>query len=302
MINHEPILLKESTEKLKIKPDGIYVDATLGLGGHSERILKKLTSGGRLIAIDQDSEAISFAKEKLKIYKNVTFVYGNFKDLKMHLEKLNIKKIDGIIYDLGTSYYQLTDLGRGFTYRSKDILLDMRMDQVNQKLTASIILNTYPEERLLFVFKKYSEEKLAKKLVEAIIDYRKDRKIAFNHQLNEIIAKVKPYSKKKNRFKNIYQGLRIEVNNEIDAIEKSLLQAAEILNKNGRILVITFHSLEDRIVKNIFFKFKNKSTETEYEIIRSFRTLKTIYPSKIEVEKNNSARSSRMRVLEKIKE
>lgn len=301
MINHEPILLKESTEKLKIKTDGIYVDATLGLGGHSERILKKLTSG-RLIAIDQDSEAISFAKEKLKMYKNISFVYGNFRDLKIHLEKLDIKKIDGIIYDLGTSYYQLTDLGRGFTYRSKDILLDMRMDQVNQKLTAAIILNTYPQEKLLYVFKKYAEEKLAKKLVEAIIDYRKDKKIVFNHQLNEIIAKVKSYSKKKNRFKNIYQGLRIEVNNEIDAIEKSLLQAAEVLNKNGRIIVITFHSLEDRIVKNIFYKFKNLSEETEYEIIRNFRTLKTIYPSKIEVERNNSARSSRMRILEKIKE
>ncbi|BDV03482.1 MAG: ribosomal RNA small subunit methyltransferase H [Candidatus Hepatoplasma scabrum] len=301
MINHETILLKEATEKLRIKEDGIYVDATLGLGGHSKSILKKLVSG-KLIAIDQDLDAINFAKERLKEYQNVIFIHGNFKDLKMHLEKINIKKIDGIIYDLGTSYYQLTDLGRGFTYRSKDIFLDMRMDQKNQKLTASMILNTYPEEKLLFIFKKYAEEKLAKKLVQAIIEYRNEKKIVFNHQLNEIIVKIKPYNKQKNRFRNIYQGLRIEVNNEIDAISKSLLEAAELLNKNGRILVITFHSLEDRIVKNIFFKFKNLKKETQYQIIRNFRTLKTVYPSKKEIEKNNSSRSSRMRILEKINE
>jgi|ERR1051325_1186339 16S rRNA (cytosine1402-N4)-methyltransferase len=300
MINHEPVLLKETIQKLKIKEDGIYVDATLGLGGHSEAILKKLKKG-KLIAIDQDLDALNFSKNKLKGYKNIIFIHGNFRDLKDYLIKLKIEKIDGIIYDLGTSYYQLTDIGRGFSYKAKDILLDMRMDQKNQKLTASIILNTYPEEKLLYIFKRYAEEKLAKKLVEEIINYRKDTKILFNHQLNEIIAKVKIYNKKKNRFKNIYQGLRIEVNNEIDAIEKSLLQAADILNKNGRIIVITFHSLEDRIVKDIFFKFKDLKEETEYQIIKNFRTLKTIYPSKGEIEKNNSSRSSRMRVLEKIR-
>lgn len=300
MINHEPVLLKETIQKLQIKEDGIYVDATLGLGGHSESILKKLKKG-KLIAIDQDLDALNFSKNKLKEYKNVIFIHGNFRDLKDYLDELKIEKIDGIIYDLGTSYYQLTDIGRGFSYKSKDILLDMRMDQKNQKLTAAIILNSYPEEKLLYIFKKYAEEKLAKKLVDEIVNYRKNTKIVFNHQLNEIIARVKTYNKKKNRFKNIYQGLRIEVNNEIDAIEKSLLQAADLLNKNGRIIVITFHSLEDRIVKDIFFKFKNLKEETEYQIIKNFRTLKTIYPSKTEIEKNNSARSSRMRVLEKIR-
>ncbi len=295
-MKHYTVLKSEAIEKLKINKDGIYVDATLGLGGHSEEIAKKL-NGGKLICFDQDEKAIEFSKNRLSKYKNVLFVKSNFKNLKIELEKININKIDGIIYDLGTSYYQLTDEDRGFSYHGENIELDMRMD-LNLKIDAKHILNNYSQEELSNIFWKYADEKYSRKIAEKIIEYRENKELKTNTELNKIIKDVKGFQEK-HPSKQVYQALRIEVNKELDVISESLLQAMELLNKDGRIAVITFHSLEDKVVKEIFWNSKKEKIETLFETSQKYRTLKTVYPTKDEININNPSRSAKLRTLVK---
>lgn len=296
MIKHTTVLLKESIKNMDINPDGFYVDATLGLGGHSKEILKKLEKG-KLFSFDQDKNAIDYSKNKLGNEK-IFYINDNFKNLELNLKKNGINKIDGIIYDLGTSYYQLTDEERGFTYHGENVKLDMRMDQNAQK-NAINILNEYSESELEKIFREYGEEKKSKILAKKIVDYRKNELIDTNSKLNKIIKEVKGYDKNKHPAKNVYQAIRIEVNNEFGVLIESLKQAINLLKVNGRIVVITFHSLEDKIVKDFFWKLKNKVKITEYENIHYFKTLKTIYPTKGEIKNNNSSRTAKVRTLVK---
>lgn len=298
-INHYSVLLKETINKMEIDPKGIYVDMTLGLGGHSEQIAKRLTTG-RLISFDQDEIAIARAKNRLKKYENITFVKSNFRFIKEELAKIGINKVDGILYDLGTSFYQLTDENRGFTYHGESIL-DMRMD-LQGKVTAADILNTYDEKKLSWIFKKYGDEKKSKQLAKAIVERREVVKFETNVQLNEIIKEVKGWNKNKHPSKNIFQSIRIEVNNEIDVIEESLIQAIELIKINGRISVITFHSLEDIVTKNIFWQKKQDIIQTPMENIHLYHTPKVVYPSKEEIKENKASRSAKLRILIKKRE
>lgn len=293
-IKHYTVLKQESIDKLNIDPAGTYVDMTLGMGGHSEAILKELTTG-RLISFDQDEVAIAHSKERLKEFDNVTFVKSNFKDVKEELNKIGITEVDGFLYDLGTSYYQLTDSERGFTYHG-EAKLDMRMDSDNP-ITASDVLNTYTEEKLTWVFKKYGDEKRSRALAKAIVTKREETPFETNVQLNEVIKEVKGWDKNKHPSKNIFQAIRIEVNNEIDVIEESLEQAISMLKIGSRVAVITFHSLEDIVTKNIFWKKKQEIIETTMENIHLYHTPKVVYPSKAEVEENYASRSAKLRTL-----
>ncbi len=295
-MKHLTVLKEETINRLNIENGGVYVDATLGLGGHSEEILKRLENG-KLICFDHDVETINFSKKRLDKYKNVTFIKSNFKNLENELKKLEIKKINGIIYDLGTSYYQLTSETRGFSYHGENIELDMRMD-TSLKIDAKYILNNYSKEQLVNIFWKYGEEKYSIKIAEEIIEFRKKKELKTNTELNTIIKKVKGY-KTKHPSKQVYQSLRIEVNKELENLKESLGQASKLLKVNGRINVITFHSLEDKIVKDFFWKLKNIKEENLFEIKNKFKSLKTIYPSKDEIKINKSSRSAKLRTIVK---
>ncbi len=297
-MKHYSVLQDQVLEKLDIKENGIYVDATLGLGGHSELIAQKLNNTGKLIVFDQDEQAMEFAKKRLEKFNNIIYINDNFRNLKLNLNKFDIQKIDGILYDLGTSYYQLTNEDRGFTYHGEDVKLDMRMSR-NNELSAIKVLNEYEVERLAKIFRDYGDEKKAFQIARKIEEYRRNQKIETNDQLNSIIKSIKGFDQNKHPSKNIYQALRIEVNDEIGSIIKSLSQAKDLIKKEGRILVITFHSLEDRVVKNMFWELKNIEQQTEFEVIKFFKTLKVIYPTKEEVEENKASRSAKLRVLVK---
>ncbi len=298
-MEHYSVLNKEVIKKLNINPAGIYVDATLGLGGHAKQIAKKLTSG-TLFAFDQDNEALTFAKDQLKSYSNIIYINDNFKNLKDQLEKHHIKEIDGIIYDLGTSYFQLTEESRGFTYHG-EAKLDMRMDQ-NQDLSAYEVVNTYPEEKLADIFFRFGDEKQARKLAKAIVDRRTNQTIVTNVQLNEIIKQVKGWNKKKHPSKNIFQAIRIEVNKELEVLETSLVDALSLLKVGGICEVISFHSLEDKIVKDIFWKNKEDIMITPLGNQPRFHTSKAVYPSPKELLENKSSRSAKLRTIKKIHE
>ncbi|BDU67563.1 MAG: ribosomal RNA small subunit methyltransferase H [Candidatus Tyloplasma litorale] len=298
-MKHYSVLSNEVIKKLNIKKDGIYIDCTLGLGGHTSLIAKKANKG-KVVAFDQDPNAMSKAKENLSKYKNILYVEDNFKNIKINLEKLGIKKVDGILYDLGTSYYQLTDEKRGFTYHGESTL-DMRMNP-NQNISAINILNEYSKDELAEIFFKYGNEKKSHKLAQAIVDYRKNNKITLNTQLNEIIKSVKGFIKDKHPSKNIFQAIRIEVNDEMNVIKKSLNDSIELLKKNGVITVITFHSLEDRIVKKLFWEKKEDIDITNMGNIHKFKTNKVIYPTKKEIEINKASRSAKLRTLVKLEE
>ncbi|MGB9780011.1 16S rRNA (cytosine(1402)-N(4))-methyltransferase RsmH [Caldanaerobacter sp.] len=304
---HKSVLLKEAIENLNINPQGIYVDGTLGGGGHSEEILKRLTTG-KLIAIDRDEEAILTAKERLKMYENVIFIKDNFKNIKEILRGLGIKKIDGVILDLGVSSYQLEEVERGFSYM-KDAPLDMRMDK-NSPFSAYDVVNKYSEKELERVIREYGEEKWASRIARFIVEERKKGDIKTTSQLVEIIKKAIPASARRegpHPAKRTFQAIRIEVNEELKDLDKALEDMVEVLRGKGRIAVITFHSLEDRIVKNTFKKLENPCTcppdlpctcgkEPMIKII----TKKPILPSKEEVEENPRARSAKLRVAEKL--
>lgn len=307
-MEHKTVLLNEGVDGLNIKPDGIYVDATLGGGGHSSLILSKLTTG-HLYAFDQDDYAISVSKERLdKIGHNYTIVRSNFVNIKEELAKLNVFKIDGIIYDLGVSSFQFDDFSRGFSYKENEIL-DMRMDK-NQKLDAKFIVNNYSLQELSNIISKYGEEDFAYKIASNIVKTREQKSIETTFDLVEIIKQSLPQkvlNKKGHPAKKTFQALRIAVNDELNVFEKSLNQAIELLSIGGRVVVISFHSLEDRIAKHTF---KELSTEKFVrgipvslgEPILKLITRHPILPSDDEILENSRSHSAKMRIAEKQKE
>ena len=305
---HIPVLLNESIESLNIKPDGIYVDCTLGGGGHSSEILKRLTTG-RLISFDQDEYAISVAEKRLSaISNNFTIVHSNFVNIKSSLEELGIDKVDGILYDLGVSSFQL-DIGeRGFSYNT-EAPLDMRMDQ-NATLSAWNVVNEYPVKDLTKIFYDYGEEKFAPGIAKKIENYRKDKPINTTIELVNIIKSALPAAvlrKTGHPAKKIFQAIRIEVNKELSVFQKSLEDAFNLLNIEGRIVVITFHSLEDRLCKRMFKEKSSVNLPSDMPIIPKeylpeFELVykKAVLPSDNELKNNNRSHSAKLRAIRKI--
>ena len=305
--NHKPVLLEECIDGLNIKSDGIYIDGTLGGAGHSRKIVEKLSDNGLLIGIDRDEEALCVAKERLKKFGNVKYVHDNHDNIKKILEDLNIDKVDGILLDLGVSSYQLDERNRGFSYLGENNL-DMRMDK-SQKLTAKDVVNTYSQERLADIIYEYGEEKFSRQIAKNICIEREKSPIITTKQLVQIIEKSIPKSKQKDGHpaKRTFQAIRIEVNNELGVFEKSLKDALDLIDVNGRICVITFHSLEDKICKEIFKSVseidKNikKLPIIPEEFQPKYKIIANIKPSKEELENNPRSRSAKLRVIERIK-
>ena len=304
---HKPVLLKECINGLNIKKDGIYVDGTLGGAGHSQEILKQLNKDGKLIGIDRDEEALKAAKENLKEYNNVIYVHDNHDNLKDILEQLEIEKVDGILLDLGVSSYQLDEKNRGFSYLGENTL-DMRMDKT-QSLDAKTVVNTYEEEKLANLIYEYGEERFSRKNAKNICEYRKQKEIETTKELVEIIEKSIPKSKQKDGHpaKRTFQAIRIEVNDEIKPLYKTILDCIEMLKEQGRLCVITFHSLEDRAVKKAMIEAKGKCTcppDLPYcvcgaKTLGKIITKKPILPSKEEMEENSRSKSAKLRIFEK---
>ena len=304
---HKPVLLKEVIEGLNIKEDGIYLDLTVGRGGHSSEILRKLKTG-LLIGVDQDIEAISYSQTRLsQISNRFLLVRDNFSNLENILKENNINKVDGILMDLGVSSPQFDDESRGFSYRF-DSELDMRMDQ-RQSLTAYKVVNEYPLEEFLRVFNDYGEDKYSYQIAKNIIKERSVKPIRTTFELVEIIKRSKPakeLSKPGHPAKQIFQALRIEVNDEINVLKRTLEVAVAHLNKNGRLLVITFHSGEDKIVKHFFKSLtvvegnRNDVPEISKEMEYRLVSRKGIKPSEEELQENHRAASSTLRIIEKI--
>ncbi len=307
-MKHISVLLEECIEGLNIKEDGIYVDATLGGGGHSSEILKRLTTG-HLYCFDQDDFAINKARARLsEIGSNFTIIKSNFVNLKEELAKLNISHVDGIIYDLGVSSFQFDDPERGFSYKY-DAYLDMRMDQ-SASLTAHDIVNTYSLDEISKIISKYGEDPFAYKIAKKIVEARNIKPINTTFELVDVIKSALPQkilNKKGHPAKQTFQALRIAVNDELQVFEKSVLQAIDITNIGGRIVVITFHSLEDRICKHTFKEFSEiKVPKNLPVVINELAPLKLItkspiLPSEEELEFNNRAHSAKLRIAEKQK-
>ena len=306
---HISVLLNECLEGLSIKKNGIYVDCTLGGAGHSSHILEKLSSEGTLIGIDQDNDALRAAKEKLKNYSNVKYVHNNFYNIDSILTSLNIPKVDGILMDLGVSSYQLDEGERGFSYM-KDAPLDMRMDR-DREFSAYEVVNTYSEEDLYRIIRDYGEEKFAKKIAKFIVDKRADKPIETTLELVDIIKAAIPAKARRegpHPAKRTFQAIRIEVNGELAILNKAIEDGVEHLNKGGRMAIITFHSLEDRIVKLKYRELANPCTcPKEFPVcicgkkpLVKIISRKAIEPSKEEVEKNPRSRSAKLRILEKL--
>lgn len=310
MFEHTTVLLDEAVNGLNIKPDGIYVDCTLGGAGHSSLILSKLTDNGKLFAFDQDEVAIANAKEKLSVYgEQLTIIKSNFLYLKEELERLGIEKVDGVLYDLGVSSPQLDTPERGFSYHH-DAPLDMRMDN-DADISAYDVINHWSYEDLVRIFFRYGEEKFSKQIARKIEARREIKPIETTFELVELIKEGIPAPARRkggHPAKRIFQAVRIAVNDELAVFEKSLQKAIDILNPEGRISVITFHSLEDRICKAAF----KKASETpdlphglpvipeEFKPILKLITRKPILPSEEELEHNNRARSAKLRIAEKL--
>ena len=307
--NHVSVLLNECLEGLNIKENGIYVDGTLGGAGHSSEILKRLSNEGRLIGIDQDTDALKAAKERLKDYSNVTFVHSNFSNIDNVLNNLNIDGVDGILMDLGVSSYQLDEGERGFSYM-KDAPLDMRMNREND-FSAYNVVNEYSEEDLYRIIRDYGEEKFAKRIASFIVENRQEKNIETTLELVEIIKNAIPAKARRegpHPAKRTFQAIRIEVNSELSILNKTIEDGVEKLNKGGRMAIITFHSLEDRIVKNKFrdlavscrcpkeFPVCVCGEKAKVKII----SRKAIEPTKEEVEVNPRSRSAKLRVIEKL--
>lgn len=311
--SHVTVLLNETVDELNIKPSGVYVDCTLGGAGHSEYLLSQLDETGHLYAFDQDQTAIDFAEKKLAPYveKNmVTFIKSNFKNLKTELNQLGVTEVDGILYDLGVSSPQLDEAERGFSYH-QDAPLDMRMDQ-EAELTAKELINTYDYHELVKIFYRYGEEKFSKQIAREIEKRRQEKEITTTGELVEIIKDVIPAPARRkggHPAKRVFQAVRIAVNDELGVIEESLEQAIEMLSLNGRVSVITFHSLEDRIVKTLFKEYSQpKDTPPglpvlpeEFEPLLKLVNRKPIVASEEELTENNRARSAKLRVAEKQK-
>ncbi|MEK3952931.1 16S rRNA (cytosine1402-N4)-methyltransferase [Psychrobacillus psychrotolerans] len=310
MFHHTTVLLKETVDGLAIRPDGIYVDCTLGGAGHSEYLVQQLNEKGRLICFDQDMTAIENAKLKLAPYLDkVTFVHANFRYLKDELNQIGIEKVDGILYDLGVSSPQLDTPERGFSY-NYDAPLDMRMDQTSE-LTAYHVVNDWPYEKLLKIFFRYGEEKFSKQIARKIEKAREVEPIATTFQLVELIKEGIPAAARRtggHPAKRIFQAIRIAVNDELGAAEDSLEDAIKLIKVGGRVSVITFHSLEDRLTKTIF---KEASSLPELppnlpmipagmEPMLRVVTRKPIVPSEEELAVNNRSRSAKLRIVEKL--
>lgn len=305
---HKSVLLEEAINGLNIKDGLIYVDCTLGYAGHSGKILEK-NKKGWLYAFDQDEEAILFSNKKLSsIGSNFEIIHSNFVNLKSELNKRGINKVDGILFDLGVSSPQLDNKERGFSYH-KDALLDMRMNKDNP-LSAYEVVNNYKESDLITIFYRYGEEKYSKSIARKIVEYRKNKKIETTLELVEIIKSGVPekYKRETHPAKRCFQAIRIEVNKELEVFESALKDAIDLLNKNGRICVITFHSLEDKICKEIFKKnsevnkvFKGLP-DVPYEYMPKLKLIGKYTPTNEELDDNNRSRSATLRIAEKIKE
>ena len=307
MLEHVTVLKEEAVEQLNIKPDGIYVDMTLGGGGHSSLILSKLTTG-HLYSFDQDDYAIGRAREVLdKVGKNYTIVKSNFKFIKSELLKLGVEHIDGVLYDLGVSSFQFDDASRGFSYRL-DAPLDMRMNQ-DQELSAKTIVNEYPISKLIEIFYKYGEEKFSKPIALKIEKARSIKPIETTFELVDIIKSALPAKvlrQKGHPAKQVFQALRVAVNDELQVFEYSLNDALSMLNKGGRAVVITFQSLEDKIAKHIFKEISTLDIPAGLPMATSnmkapftLITRQAMLPSDEEIERNNRSHSAKMRVVEK---
>ena len=306
---HKSVLLEESIEALHIRPDGIYVDGTLGGGGHSYEICRRLSDRGRLIGIDQDAAAIAAATKRLEEFKDrVTIVRSNYCDMKKELGKLGITSVDGVILDLGVSSYQLDEAERGFTYR-EDAPLDMRMDQ-RQTLSAKEVVNDYSEMELYHIIRDYGEERFAKNIAKHILSARKEKQLETTGELIHVIKAAIPAKARAtggHPAKRTFQAIRIEVNRELYVLDHSLGDMIDLLNDKGRICVITFHSLEDRIVKNKFRESENPCTcPKEFPVCICGKkpkgrviTRKPIVPSEEELEENTRSKSSKLRVFER---
>lgn len=309
---HKSVLLRETMEYLKINPDGIYVDGTLGGGGHAYEICRRLSPNGKLIGIDQDEDAVRAAAGRLSEFQDRTeIVRSNYRQMPEVLSERGIGQVDGILLDLGVSSYQLDDPERGFTYRTEDAPLDMRMDQ-RQRLTARDVVNTYSETELYRIIRDYGEDKFAKNIAKHMIKARQEKEIETAGELTEIIKRAIPAKVRKNGghpAKRTFQAIRIELNGELEVLQDSLENMTELLSPGGRICVITFHSLEDRIVKNIFRKCEHPCTcPPDFPVCVCGKksmgktvTRKPVLPSEEELECNSRAKSAKLRVFERHK-
>lgn len=309
---HTSVLLEETIENLRIKPDGVYLDGTLGGGGHSLRIASGLGDSGRLIGIDRDEDAIKAAGLRLKPYADkVTLVHDNYRNAAKALARLGIGQVDGIVLDLGVSSFQLDNAERGFSYKY-DTKLDMRMD-TRQELTAADIVNGYSETELYHVIKDYGEEQFARNIAKHIVNARRDRRIETTGELNEIIKAAIPAKMRAtggHPSKRTFQAIRIECNRELDVLKESLDDLVTVLAPEGRLCIITFHSLEDRIVKTAFRRYENPCIcPPDFPVCVCGRTpegrvitKKPILPSDEEIENNKRAKSAKLRVFEKNKQ
>ena len=307
-MKHYSVLKDEVIEGLNINPDGIYVDATLGYGGHSEEILKRLRRGF-LFAFDQDEDAISFGQKRLsKVNNNFKIIYANFSDLKAKLLAEKITKVDGIIFDLGLSSPQIDEISRGFTFMH-DAPLDMRMDK-NNKLSAQEVINNYKLEELINIFFSYGEERYSKSIAKNIVKERQSKAITRTTELVDIIKYSVPlkYFIKNHPERQIFQAIRIVVNNELNILKNTLKDAIDILNPQGKICIITFHSLEDRIVKHIFKKESDINSlvkglpiiPKEYQPLIKLINKKPILPSEEELKANSRSKSAKLRIVERL--
>lgn len=305
---HKPVLLNECIEGLNINPQGIYVDGTLGGAGHSLEILKRLSKDGLLVGIDRDEEALQAAKERLREYNNVKYIYGNHDNMKEILDANHIGKVDGILLDLGVSSYQLDEKNRGFSYLGENEL-DMRMDK-NQTLTAKEIVNTYEEKELARIFFEYGEERFSKNIARNICKYRKEKTIKTTKQLVDIIESSIPKSKQNDGHpaKRTFQAIRIEVNDEIKPLHNTVMESINSLKPQGRLCIITFHSLEDKAVKKAYNEALGKCTcpkDLPYCVCGAQKLGKIINKKPIiateeEQKINSRSKSAKLRIFEKI--
>ncbi len=305
---HKSVLLDECIEGLNIRNDLIYVDGTLGGAGHSYEILKKLNGSGMLIGIDRDNDALNAASKRLSEFSNYKLVHDNHSNIKNILENLNIKGVDGILLDLGVSSYQLDEASRGFSYMN-DARLDMRMNQEDE-LSAFEVVNNYPEEKLFRIFKDYGEEKFSSSIAKKIVEKRKEKEIETTFELVDIIKSAMPkraLNEKQHPAKRVFQAIRIEVNSELTLLKKAVVDSIMSLNKNGRLLIITFHSLEDKIVKHTYEEMEGRCTCPKdfpvcvcgFKSYGKIITKKSIVSGEEEVLENPRARSAKLRIFER---
>lgn len=309
MFEHYSVMLNECIENLAIKLNGVYVDCTAGGGGHSFEIAKRLASEGRLIAIDKDIDAISECKRRLKEFQNCTLVHNDFHNYKQILEELNIQKVDGILIDLGVSSFQIDTAERGFSYRF-DAPLDMRMD-TEQRISAYDVVNNYTQEDLTRIFYEYGDEKFAKPIAKKIVEYRQTKPIETTLELVSVVESVLPAKvrfKQGHSCKKVFQAIRIEVNNEINGLQEVVTDMCKSLNVGGRMCVLTFHSLEDRIIKETF---KELNTDCvcpkglpvcvcNHKRICNLVNKKPIIATERELEENSRSQSAKLRVVERV--